>query len=510
MDPKFERTVLVRNKLDKYYSDLSCDNVNKWVDGFGDLPDTLVRFSLTLPFWQDGMPCPKGFVELREDMDRKDVNVMQSRGLSAKYMQTIGFNNFAGFMEKKIESMFANAMGPVLTSLRALHDASGKREKDLMTELNDTDPYRILGTTRDCGSSFATSLTHVMEGVLRLTQGRMSLEAELKEFHTFHKGLNSGHFHMLPSEDFSSLDDYLDFLRNEIHVGAYEVEVNGGAQFRRLMTEVEIFLRFSEIGGATSTRDVIQARGVSMSSLTWRDVIVKLLKNEAHTPLTRRVQYVGERIKWFFCKQKEAVIEFMDHLEGTPSASMFSPLYSKHVKLIKSNSMIKHLIFQTYYRACDRQLRSFVELFENMLTSTFSNPWVFLKGAAASGQDADGAVPMSSFEETKARIPDEIHGRSGVESSLSKWLVDIPTDAQKIDEAVEKVQLLVMKTYSFIRSQVCDQVELFAESFFKLPMMRRLEEDMSQIELSEEDKINYQMRRDRLVGEVDHCKRSLV
>lgn len=28
------------------------DNVNQWVDGFGDLPENLVRFALTLPWWQ--------------------------------------------------------------------------------------------------------------------------------------------------------------------------------------------------------------------------------------------------------------------------------------------------------------------------------------------------------------------------------------------------------------------------------------------------------------------------
>ena len=116
--------------------------------------------------------------------------------------------------------------------------------------------------------------------------------------------------------------------------------------------QVEIFLRFSEIAVETKKRDVIQAgsrpmsnhfsfgleprpctlqpshssiqaRGVSMSSLTWRDVVVKLLSNEAHLPLqsqlpslgrdivwkaaqsrSGRVQYVGERIKWFFQIQK--------------------------------------------------------------------------------------------------------------------------------------------------------------------------------------------------------------
>merc|ERR1712032_1421009 len=117
-----------------------------------------------------------------------------------------------------------------------------------------------------------------------------------------------------------------------LHIPAFDVELNGGAQFRRLMSEVEIFLRFSEIAVETKKRDVIQANGVSMTSLTWRDVIVKLLSNEAHLPLQKRVYYVGERIKWVFVCQKDAVIDFMDNLEGNPQAKMFSQLYGRHVK----------------------------------------------------------------------------------------------------------------------------------------------------------------------------------
>merc|ERR1719247_2059888 len=159
----------------------------------------------------------------------------------------------------------------------------------------------------------------------------MKLDSELAEFHSYHEALGSNNFDLLPSEDFSALPEYVDYLRNEIQVGAFDVEINGGAQFRRLMTEVEIFLRFSEIAVETKKRDVIQARGVALTSLTWRDVVVKLLSNEAHMPLQRRIRYVGERIKWFFEKQKAAVVEFMESLEGSPSASMFSPLYPKHV-----------------------------------------------------------------------------------------------------------------------------------------------------------------------------------
>eukprot|EP00913_Durusdinium_trenchii_P024393 g22900.t2 len=470
LDPEFKRTILIRNKLDKYYNDLTPDNVSKWVDGFGDLPDSLVRFALTLPWWHDGSPMPKPFNQIKDEMDANDKNQMASKGLSDMYMDTIGFKNFVKFMEKKIEQMFAEAIDPVLTNLKDLKSTASNQKKDLETEYNDTDPHRILSTTRDCGISFATALTHVMEG------------------------------------------DYIDYLRNEIQIGAFDVEVNGGAQFRRLMMEVEIFLRFSEIAVEIKKRDVIQARGVSMSSLTWRDVVVKLLSHEAHLPLQRRVAYVGERIKWFFEIQKDAVLEFMEKLEGSPTANLFSPLYPKHAKLIKQNAMIKHAVWQTYDQTCGRQLRQFVELFENMLTSTFSNPWVFLKGAttipAISGDLEDAMLP--SFDDTKNRIPREIESRSGNEVAISHWLTKIPAEPHEIDQAVDKVQILVLHTYSFIRSQVCDQVELFSESFFKLPMMRRLEEDMAKIELTPEDKANYQARRERLEPEIKLAEESLV
>mmetsp|Transcript_80291 Transcript_80291/g.225699 ORF Transcript_80291/g.225699 Transcript_80291/m.225699 type:complete len:229 (-) Transcript_80291:195-881(-) len=202
----------------------------------------------------------------------------------------------------------------------------------------------------------------------------------------------------------------------------------------------------------------------------------------------------------------------MDKLEGPPASNMYSPLYPKHAKLIKQNEMIKHLLFQTYDKACQRQLQQFVELFDNMLTSTFSNPWVFLKGSPTAGcseDDLSDAV-LPSFDDTKERIPKEIQSRSGTETVLSKWLSDIPMDSSQIDEAVDKVQMLVLKTYSFIRSQVCDQVELFAESFFKLPMMRRLEEDMAQIELTDDDTLNYQARRDRLADDIRQAQDNLV
>jgi len=288
-------------------------------------------------------------------------------------------------------------------------------------------------------------------------------------------------------------------------MATFDVEINGGAQFRRLMSEVEIFLRFSEIAVETKKRDVIQARGVAMSTLTWRDVVVKLLGHEAHGLLKRRIRYVGERIRWFFEQQKPLVLEFMTKLEGTPRENMFSPLYPKHAKLINQNAMMRQLIHCTYDKVVKRQYDLFVELFDSMFTAIFANPWTFLKGTTACETEEGASLEdeaLPSFEDTKARVPSEINGRLSSEGIINGWLSEIPTEATAVDDAVDRVQVLVLKSYTFIRSQVCDQVELFSESFFKMPMMRRLEEDMAGIELDEDDKQGYAVRREKLAGDI--------
>mmetsp|Transcript_47732 Transcript_47732/g.104038 ORF Transcript_47732/g.104038 Transcript_47732/m.104038 type:complete len:728 (-) Transcript_47732:125-2308(-) len=504
-DPQYKRTILIRNKLDKYYGDLDPGNVNKWLEGFGDLPKDLTKFAMTLPHWQEGLPAPKPLSELREDMDREDVARLQALGTSKRFLDMVGFNAFGRYMEKRTERMFADAIGPVLTKLRDLEASMTTRGEELKDELENSDETTMLATVRACGQSFANCLTHVMEGYIRSDINCMTLDDELREFHSYHAKLgDSVKFLPLPSENFFNVDDYIEYLRNYIKVPAFDSAINGGAQFSRLMFEVETFLRFSEIGIETKKRDVLQSHGISMGSVTWADVVVKLLNHDAHLPLQKRVLYVGERVKWFFQMQKEPIVHFMASLKGSPDEKLFSVLYHKHAKLIQENATIRKLVFETFDQVVERQLQQFVELFKSTLQATFSNPWVFLKKTTArleDDEDADHVPQLPSMDDTKARIPQEIQSRTGIERTVTKWLYDIPMEPHMIDVAVDQVQLLVLKVYSHIRSQVCDQVELFAESFFKLPLLRRLEEDMIKIELSKVDKEGYRIRREALQKE---------
>jgi len=501
-DPNFKRTILIRNKLDKYYNDLDSKNVNAWLEGMGDIPKSLTKFALTLPHWLEGQPPPKRLSELRDDMNKQDLERIRTLNASSKFQDTVGWNNFARHVEKATEKMFVDAIGPVLQKLRELEKCMDQQEKDFFQELENLDENRMLATVRTAGTSFANCLTYIMEGFIRSDMNRMSLEEELHEFHEYHRKIgDTDAFLDLPTGEFGSLDDYLRYLRDHIKVPAYDVSINGGAQFRRLMFEVECFLRFSEINVETKKRDVLQGLGVSLSSITWREVVVKLLNHDAHLPLQKRVRYVGERIKWFFMQQKDPIVQFMVSLEGSPDEKLYSRLFNLNAKLLQNNKTIRKLVFDTYDAVCQRQLAQFTALFESTLHATFANPWVFPKSSAndISFEELEGEeVQLPTLDDTKDRILKELQSRTGIERTVTKWIYDIPIETHKLDDAVDQVQLLVLKVYSHIRSQICDQVELFAESFFKMPLMRRLEEDMMKIELSPVDLKGYRDRRAQL------------
>jgi len=416
--------------------------------------------------------------------------------------------------------MFTQAIGPVMSKMKDLEQAMTTRVTEIKDEIEQADPSQMLASVRACGVSFANCLTTIMGGYIRSNINRMTLETELREFHEYHEKLGRKSaegvrppgaprdgpyydaFDVLPTDDFGTLDDYLQHLNSDsMKVPAYDVEINGGAQFRRLMYEVEVFLRFSEVGNEIKKKDVLQAFGISMSSVTWREVVVKLLNHNAHLPLQRRIQYVGERVKWFFIQQKEPIVQFMKGLKGSPDEKLFSVNFTRHAQFIEDNPTIKNLVFGTFDAVVERQLKLFIELFKSTLHATFANPWVFLKKTTATIGDDEEDVQLPDMDSTKERVPEELACRNSMDKLVTKWLYEIPTEPQKIEEAVDSVQLLVLKVYSHIRSQVCNNVELFAESFFKLPLMRRLEEDMMKIELSDVDREGYRVRRERLQNE---------
>ena len=67
----------------------------------------------------------------------------------------------------------------------------------------------------------------------------------------------------------------------------------------------------------------------------------------------------------------------------------------------------------------------------------------------------------------------------------------------------------MIRTFSFIRSLAADQMELYSDSLFLMPMLRRLEEDMNAIQLNPEHEQEAQRRRGFLDGQMEETNRRL-
>lgn len=112
-------------------------------------------------------------------------------------------------------------------------------------------------------------------------------------------------------------------------------------------------------------------------------------------------------------------------------------------------------------------------------------------------------VQLPSKWETLKRIWVEFRDRGKLDIYIRKLVWEIPEDNLRANEAVEKVTSILVKTFAFVRSTIADQLELFAVSFYQLPMLRKLESSMQDIELDEESIVEAQRRKAALDTEVE-------
>lgn len=509
VDPSYRRTILIRNKLDKYYNDLTNENINKWLDGFGDLPPSLDRFALSLPHWS-GPVMPKSFGEMREESAATDVQQLMSKGAASKFKNTIGFTNFRVYMEEKTQKLFAAALSPMLSRLRLLRDEHEERLGLITTEEETINEDNILHATRSAGITFAQSFNFLMEGALSSATNRRTMEEELKAFHEYCDHAREPSKPTLSPQErncdhFPNLNCYIDYLRDDVQLQGMDVELNGGAQFRRLMFEVEVFTRFAGLGNEITERDVIMARGSGAKGTTsWETAITNMLLKNAPRQIATKTKYVGHRLKWFFTEQKEATLQFMLNLKGSPEEHMFSKLIFKQASVIHRNDTMKQCIYKAFDQACEKHQHNFDKLWTDFMDSMFQSPMMLLKSCSSPKMGSDATYTEENaptFESTKERIMQERLDRGKLGNTLRGKIRDIPDDDIRAGESVEMVQDIIEQTFAVIRCVVADQMQLYSESFFLLPMLRRLEGEMAGMELADEDKRRYRARAEVLVEE---------
>merc|ERR1712151_1134952 len=154
---------------------------------------------------------------------------------------------------------------------------------------------------------------------------------------------------------------------------------------------------------------------------------------------------------------------------------MYSARIHKQGQMISNNSTMKERIYRTFDDACEGHRDSFVKMWQDWMGSMFESPMTLLQGSSTTEIDEALTAVAPDLQATKERVEAERLQRQSVNFSLKKDIDGIPTEDTCSHNAAQKVQEVCERTFGRIRCAVSDQMELYAKSFFLLPMLRRLE-----------------------------------
>ena len=500
LDPQFKRTVLIRNKLDKYIRHLNSQNVNQWIAGYGDLPARLTKIALSLPHFTSPTP-PQPFPEMRSAASARDVSDVTALNVSRDLLPLIGFDNFSNFVTGRVEQEFGAAVGPCLQWLQSRLSHLQTQEEHLAKEVDQTDATQLVSSIRQAGASFAKAAGPVMAGNLTVCRSRTTLELELLAF-AEHCEANRLDVQLCPTEDFAGHEDYIDYLRHECKVPAFEVELNGGAQYKRLKYECEAYFRFTDIGSDITESEVVNVLGANAQV---RVTVEKLVQERGKPPVDRAVKYVAERFKFFFKNQKPVLMEFMETLQGSSEERLFSKLFTTRFPLLRDSDVTRQLVFDKFDEVVEECGRQFVQLFDYSATAIFCKPWNMINKAVKKNCVDDEALDKAAvptYASTLERLRGERRQRKEVRLHLETLLLQIGgTSRASADPMADRVQQMICLIFTCLRDVLAEQLELVAESFYLLPMLRLMEERMQQIELDDTASARFEARRDALRAE---------
>ncbi len=114
------------------------------------------------------------------------------------------------------------------------------------------------------------------------------------------------------------------------------------------------------------------------SSITWADVVTKLIQSCSHQVLMEAIDYVAERLAFFLKSQKDAVVSWMCTLQNSADEEKTTRLYPRYGQLLNTRDDIRQVVFDTYDQAVDDSCDTFRKIYLQVLLTVYGNPNKFL------------------------------------------------------------------------------------------------------------------------------------
>lgn len=383
----------------------------------------------------------------------------------------------------------------------------------------------VLRRARAAGLSFGRALQEVISGAPGCSAGALTLEEELIEFAAAAAKGQCGSGGTLLGEEaaasaadlfaqFDGVESYASYLRSKVQIPGADVPLNGGAAWQRLLGEIEVAMRLAtpppeEL--ATLGLAAIRAGGTGVHGhQRWEDVASKLMLSIAFRPLLRRVRYVSARVIWVLKHQKTAVSEWMSTLSDGPASRIYSPLFAQHLAVLRASPIVRDLVFGAFDQAVATVGETVLKNLSGTLMAACINPEIMLRpktecvldpadlskhtfakqGNEVAKDEVQDAKAKKSGRagEARSRVAQEMRLRSAPSGGLPLRLKDCVFDPKDTSKSLPLVEMKLRRAFTVLADVLATQAFAFADASMSALCRRQVDEAMSSIEFSPEER----------------------
>jgi len=289
------------------------------------------------------------------------------------------------------------------------------------------------------------------------------------------------------------------------------MKLNGGAAWDRLLAEVEVAMRLAHPPAEELSAlmlNAIRAGGTGVHGhARWEDVASKLMLGIAFEPLRRRTSYVASRVIWVLKNQKAAVSEWMSQLSDGPAARLYSPLFSEHLQMLRTYPLVRDLVFAAFDRAVSVVGEAVFKSLQGTLTAACINPAIMLR--ASTEPSLDPRKPRASptgdsrsdrSAAARARVSAEMRRRNSDTGTggLPVQLLDHVFEPQDSAQMLPFVEVKLRNAFGVLAGILSNQAFAFSDTSLATLCRRQVDEAMSQIEGTTEQKAVLSARQQEL------------
>lgn len=439
-------------------------------------------------------------------------------------------------LEERFAALCRERLPQWLQHLERLELRLSRSQKEARDLEQRESSEEVLRRARSAGLSFGRALQHVISGAPGCQAGALTLEEELAEFAAAAKkgqcetgdagmgrAMSAREAAGAAEEVFASFNGvagYAAYLRDQVHIPAADVPLNGGAAWTRLLAEIEVAMRLAhppqkELENLMVT--AMRAAGTGVHGhQRWEDVASKLMLSVSFEPLRRRVRYVAARVVWVLKHQKATVSEWMSMLSEGPASKRYSPLFTEHLDVLRAYPIVRDLVFTAYDKAAAAIGEQVLKNLEGTLVAACINPDIMLRpstepdldpnkvdaaaaaAAAAVGQPPNPSSGQSTTAESRKRVAVEMKRRSGRSGGLPLQLQDRVFEPSEARQIMPFVEAKLRNAFAVLARVLANQAFAFADTSMTYLCHRRVDEAMTSIEFSPEQSKALMQRHEEL------------